>query len=51
MLQICKEDKLKVYDAIRSGHVDAADLSFPNLIDTGLLAPLAQVLEDKQAEL
>lgn len=37
MLQICHEDKEKVLLAIQSGHMDAADMSFPNLIDTLVL--------------
>jgi len=57
MVQLCQKDKEKVYDAIKSGHIDAADMAFPNLIDSiilamkthGFLAPLAQVLEDKRA--
>lgn len=56
MLQVCHEDKEKVYAAIRSGHIDAADLSFPSLIDTiiltmkhqGLLASLGDALSDKR---
>ena len=53
MLQICHEDKEKVYTAIRSEHIDAANLSFPCLIDTiiltmkrhGLLAALGEALQ------
>lgn len=56
MLQICHEDKEYVYRTIQSGHIDTADLSFPNLIGTivltmkhhGLLAPLTEKLEDKR---
>lgn len=58
MMQICHEDKEKVYQAIRSGHIDAADMSFPNLIDSiiltmkdhGLLAPLSDALPDKRKD-
>lgn len=58
MLQICHQDKESVYKAIQSGHIDAADLSFPNLIDTivltmkqhNFLAPLADALEDKRRD-
>ena len=56
MLQICHKDKEKVYASIRSGHIDAADLSLPCLVDTiiltmkkrGLLAPLTGALADKR---
>lgn len=58
MMQICREDKEKVYAAIQKGHIDAADMAFPNLIDSivltmkhhGLLAPLAQSITDKRRE-
>ena len=58
MIQICHKEKEKVYQAIRSGHIDAAELSFPNLIDEiiltmkqqNLLSSLAQVLVDKRKE-
>ena len=58
MIQICRKDKEKVYAAIRSGKIDAAEMSFPNLIDDiiltmkrrGLTAPLAQVLPDKRRD-
>ena len=33
MIQICRKDKEKVFDAIRTGKIDAAEMSFPNLID------------------
>ena len=33
MIQLCRKDKEKVYQAIRSGNIDAADMAFPNLID------------------
>lgn len=34
MIQICHRDKERVLDAIRSGHIDVADMSIPNLIDS-----------------
>lgn len=33
MIQIYRKDKEKVYEAIRTGNIDAAEMSFPNLID------------------
>ena len=33
MIQICRKDKEKVFEAIRTGKIDAAEMSFPNLID------------------
>ena len=33
MIQICRKEKEKVYQAIRAGRIDAAEMSFPNLID------------------
>lgn len=58
MIQICLKDKKKVYDAIRTGKIDAADMSFPNLIDDiiltmkrrGLIDSLAQTLPDKRRD-
>lgn len=58
MIQICHKNKEKVYQAIRSGHIDAAELSFPNLIDEiiltmkqhHLLSFLTQALVDKRKE-
>lgn len=58
MMQICREDKEKIYAAIQKGHIDAADMALPNLIDSivltmkhhGLLAPLAQSITDKRRE-
>ena len=38
MIQICQKEKEKVYDAICSGSIDVAQLSFPNLIDDIVLA-------------
>lgn len=37
MIQICHKDKERVLDAIHSGHIDTADMSFPNLIDSIVL--------------
>ena len=37
MIQISKKDKEKVIEAIRKGTIDAADVSFPNLIDSIIL--------------
>ena len=58
MIQICHSDKKRVLNAIRSGHIDAADLSFPNLIDSivltmkqhGFLLPLTDFLADKRRD-
>lgn len=46
MIQICRKDKEKVYNAIRTGKIDAAEMSFPNLIDDILLAMKKQGLTD-----
>ena len=37
MIQICKKDKEKVFEAIRTWQIDAAEMSFPNLIDDMIL--------------
>lgn len=37
MIQFSKKDKDKVLNAIKEGNIDAADISFPNLIDTIML--------------
>lgn len=58
MIQICRKDKKKVYEAIRTGKIDAAEMSFPNLIDDilltlkrrGLTDLLAQALPDKRRD-
>lgn len=58
MIQICRKDKEKVYEAIRTGRIDAAEMSFPNLIDDiiltlkrrGLTEPPAQALPDKRRD-
>lgn len=56
MIQICQKDKEKVYEAIRTGKIDAAEMSFPNLIDDitlmmksrGITDSLAQAMPDKR---
>lgn len=58
MIQICQKDKEKVYKAIRTGKIDAAEMSFPNLIDDilltmkkrGLTELLSQALPDKRRD-
>lgn len=58
MIQICRKDKEKVYEAIRTGKIDAAEMSFPNLIDDiiftmkrrGLTDLLTQALPDKRRD-
>ena len=58
MIQICQKDKEKVYGAIRTGKIDAAEMSFPNLIDDliltmkkrGLTELLSQALPDKRRD-
>ena len=58
MIQICRKDKEKVYEAIRTGKIDAAEMSFPNLIDDifltmkkrGLTDLLSQALPDKRMD-
>ncbi len=37
MIQICQKDKEKAFEAIRTGKIDAAEMSFSNLIDDILL--------------
>lgn len=46
MIQICREEKEKVYDAIHNGKIDAAEMSFPNLIDDIILTMKRQGLTD-----
>ncbi len=46
MIQICRKDKEKVYNAIRTGKIDAAEMSFPNLIDDILLTMKKRGLTD-----
>jgi len=58
MIQLCSKDKEKVYQAIRSGNIDAADMTLPNLIDDivltmkkhGLLDMLSYALPDKRRD-
>ncbi len=58
MIQICRKDKERVYRAIRTGKIDAAEMSFPNLIDDiiltmkkhGFLDSLPLALEDKRGD-
>lgn len=58
MIQICQKDKEKVYEAIRTGKIDAAEMSFPNLIDDiilmmksrGITDSLAQAMPDKRMD-
>lgn len=46
MIQICRKDKEKVYEAIRTGKIDAAEMSFPNLVDDILLTMKKKGLTD-----
>ena len=58
MLQLSKNDKNKVLEDIKAGTIDAADISFPNLIDTimlkmkniGLISKLAESFKDKRKQ-
>ena len=58
MIQISRKDKEKVYKAIRAGKIDAAEMSFPNLVDDilltlkrqGLTDLLSQALSDKRRD-
>lgn len=58
MLQLSKNDKNQVLDAIKIGKIDAANLSFPNLIDTiilkmkniGLIDKLLESFTDKRKQ-
>jgi hypothetical protein len=58
MIQICRKDKKKGYEAIRKGIIDSAEMSFPNLIDDiiltlkkrGLTDLLVQALPDKRRD-
>lgn len=38
MIQICRKDKEKGYEAIRAEKIDAAEMPFPNLTDDILLS-------------
>lgn len=58
MIQICRKEKEKVFEAIRTGKIDATEISFPNLIDDIILTmkkrrltdALTQVLPDKRRD-
>lgn len=58
MLQLCKNEKEKVYDAICAGRIDDAEISLPNLIDEiiltmhkhGILQLLTPAFQDKRAD-
>lgn len=58
MIRICQKNKDKVYEAIRTGNIDAAEMSFPNLIDDilltikkhGLTELLPAALPDKRSD-
>lgn len=58
MIQICRKDEEKVFEAIRSGKIDVAEMSFPNLSDDiiltmkrrGLTDYLARSLPDKHRD-
>lgn len=57
-MQLCKNEKEKVYDAIRAGRIDDAEISLPNLIDEiiltmhkhGILQLLTPAFQDKRAD-
>lgn len=49
MLQLFQKDKEKLFEAIQSGRINAADLSFPNLIDSIILIN-ACVAHDKKTD-
>ena len=58
MVQISKEDKEKVIEAIHSGTIDTAELALPALADSivlamkhhGLIEPLNEAFEDKRSD-
>ena len=58
MIQFSKKDKDKVLNATKEGNIDAADISFPNLIDTimlkmkniGVLAKLTKAFPEKRRD-
>ena len=58
MLQLSKNDKNKILESIKCGEIDAADLSFPNLIDTiilkmkniDLISKLSESFRDKRKQ-
>jgi len=57
MIQLSSKDKKRVLENIKNGTIDAADVSFPNLIDTiilkmkrlNLLEPLEKAFSDKRS--
>ena len=57
MLKVCKNNKEKVLEGIRTGNINAADVGFSNLIDeivlkmknAGLLDIFKDVFEDKRS--
>lgn len=57
MIQLSSKDKERVLENIKNGTIDAADVSFPNLIDTiilkmkrlNLLKPLEKAFSDKRS--
>lgn len=50
MLQLSKNDKKKVLESIKCGSIDAADVTFPNLIDTIVLKMKKINLIDKLSD-
>ncbi|MFC0906651.1 transposase [Clostridium sp. MT-14] len=50
MLQLSKNNKNKVLESIKCGNIDAADVSFPNLIDTIILKMKKIKLIDKLSD-
>lgn len=50
MIQIYQKNKEKVYEAIRTGKIDAAEMSFPNLIDDIILTMKRRGLTDSLAQ-
>jgi len=37
MIKLCRKDKRKIMKELKKGNIDAADISFPNLIDAIIL--------------
>ena len=58
MIQLSKQDKEHVLNSIKNGHIDAADLALPNLVDSIILLMnkmditknFSQFIEDKRAD-
>lgn len=46
MIQICRKDKERIYEMIRTGKIDATELSFHNLIDDIILTMKKRGLTD-----